>query len=322
MVFLWSALILVFSFLLVRIADLVVHSLRKFSLEVSSSAFAVSAVLVALGSCLPEIVVAVTSALEDKSSLSVGNIIGSSVANISFLVGFIAVIFGKVGVRTPFFKHDLKFVFLSLAIFLLLAVDGSLSRWDGIVLLFSYFFYLKVFLSQSGREKHLSFGRHLVLPHFPEGYIFDFKLWKEIITIILGFGGLLLSAWIIVKSAIELTSSLNISFFAVGFILIAFSTTLPELAFSIRAIKDRENSMFLGGILGSLIANFSLVAGTVSFLNPNKIIFVGSYLRSILVFVLLFILFGSLVMRKGSFERKDGFILLFLYFAFLFFEFF
>ncbi len=321
MIFLWFFLILFFSFLLVRIADLVVHSLRKFSLEVSSSAFAVSAVLVALGSCLPEIVVAVASAFENRSSLSMGNIIGSSLANVSFLVGFLAVIFGRVSANTPFFKHDLKFVFLSLGIFLILAIDGSLSKFDGLILLFSYFFCLKVFLSQSGREKHLSFGRHLALPHFPEVYIFGFKLWKEFAKIILSFGGLLLSAWVIVRSAINLSSFLNISFFAVGFMLVGFSTTLPELAFSVRAIKDRENSMFLGGVLGSLVANFSLVAGIISFLSPTGVIFLDSYLRSILVFILLFILFGSLVMHNGSFGRKDGFILLFLYFAFLFFEF-
>ncbi len=322
MVIFWSLLIFVFSFLLVRIADFVVHSLRKFSLEFSSSAFSVSAVLVALGSCLPEIVVAVTSALENKSSLSVGNIIGSSVANISFLVGFVAVVFGKVGVNAPFFKHDLKFVFLSLGIFLLLAIDDTLSKLDGVILLFSYLFYLKVFLAQSGREKHLSFGRHLFVPHFPEGYIFDFKFWEEIARIVLGFGGLLFSAWIIVKAAIELTSFLDFSFFAVGFILIAFSTMLPELAFSIRAIRDRENSMFLGGVLGSIIANFSLVVGVIALLSSNKIVIFDSYLRSLLAFLLLFILFGSLVGHKSSFSRKGGFVLLFLYFSFLFLEFF
>lgn len=83
----WFFFNLVLFFFLVRIADFVIHSLRKFSLKISTSTFAVSAVLVALGSCLPEIVVAVTSAFEDKHSLSIGNIIGSSVANISFLGG-------------------------------------------------------------------------------------------------------------------------------------------------------------------------------------------------------------------------------------------
>ncbi len=269
---LWFILILFFSFLLVRIADFVVHSLRKLSLKVSSSAFALSAVFVALGACLPEIVVAVASAFENKSSLSIGNIIGSSVANVSFLVGFIAVIFGKVGAHAPFFRHDFKFVFLSLAVFLLLAIDGNFSKLDGLVLLFSYLFYLKVFLSQSGREKHLSFGRHLATPHLPENLVFDFKLWEELFKMILGFGGLLLSSWVIVKSAIEITSFLNISFFTVGFILIALSTTLPELAFSLRAIKDRENSMFLGGVLGSLIANFSYWSGFLFKSNKNNYI--------------------------------------------------
>lgn len=322
MAFVWFLLILFFSFFLVRIADFVIHSLRKFSLEISTSTFAVSAVLVALGSCLPEIVVAVTSAFEDKHSLSIGNIIGSSVANISFLGGIIALVFGKIIVNTPFFKHDLKFVFLSLAIFILLSIDGNLSKFDGIILFLSYFFYLGVFLSQSGREKHFSFGRHLVLPHFPEEHVFDFKFWEEVVKIILGFGGLFLSAWIIVRSAIELTSFLEISFFAVGFILISLSTTIPELAFSIRAIRDKENTMFLGGVLGSLVANFSLVAGVIALFSSSRVFIFDSYLRSLLVFLLLFVLFGSLVMHKGKFVRKDGFILLFLYFTFIFLEFF
>ena len=189
MIPLWLFLILFFSFFLIKVADWIVHLLRKFSFRLSASPFVISSILVALGSCLPEIVVAATSSLEGRASLSLGNILGSSIANISFLLGFLAVFLGGVSLRAPFFKHDLKLVFLSLGFFLFLIIDGSLSKIDGLVLLLSYLFYIRVFISQSGRREHISFGRHL-LPYHPSKVLaLDFRLVEEIIKIILGFGG-------------------------------------------------------------------------------------------------------------------------------------
>ncbi len=154
---------------------------------------------------------------------------------------------------------------------------------------FGYLSYIKVLASQSVvRKEHVSFGRHLLPSHFPAVYLLDFKLVEEVAKIVLGFGGLLFSAWAVVKSAIGLASFLNISFFAIGFIFIGMSTTLPELAFSVRAVKDKETPMFLGGLLGSLITNFTLVVGIVSFLSKTDILFPAAYLRVTIIFLLFF----------------------------------
>jgi len=95
---------------------LAVHSLKKISLRLKISVFAISAILIALGTCLPEIVVAVTSALGGRAALSLGNVLGANIANISLVVGLSAFLLGGVNIRAPSLKKDLRLVWLAVAL--------------------------------------------------------------------------------------------------------------------------------------------------------------------------------------------------------------
>jgi len=121
---------------------LAVHSLKKISLRLKISVFAISAILIALGTCLPEIVVAVTSALGGRAALSLGNVLGANIANISLVVGLSAFLLGGVNIRAPSLKKDLRFGLAGSRLAYFLMADGVLSRVDGLILILAYLGYL------------------------------------------------------------------------------------------------------------------------------------------------------------------------------------
>jgi len=318
----WFLLLLIFSLVLIKVADFIVHILRKISLRIKANTFVISAILVGLGTCLPEIVVAITSGLEGRPSLSLGNALGANIADISLVVGLSAFILGGVNIHTPSLKKDLKTVWLILVLFVFLLIDGEISRVDGLILIFAYFAYLVSFLSEGkAREEHIKFGRHPLFPVFNSLNNFDFKLAKELVRLFIGLGILLFSAEVIVNSAVNLTAFLNISVFDVGLIFLAVGTTLPELAFSFRAIKDDQPSMFLGNILGSLITNWTLVVGIAASIQPIVIGSFNHYLSPVLSFVILFAAFNYFLKSKNRFERWEAAVLLSFYIIFLIIEF-
>ncbi len=323
MVFLWLFLLLVFSLILIKAADWAIHSLKKISLRLKISVFAVSAILVALGTCLPEMVVAITSALDGRAALSLGNVLGANIANISLVVGLSAFLLGGVNVRAPSLKKDLRSVWLVAALLLFLMTDGILSRVDGLILILAYLGYLISFLTTvpSLSEEYASFGRHLFQPHFNHFNQLNLKLAKELIKLVAALGVLLFSAEMVVRSVVNLTSFLNLSIFDIGLVFVAIGTTLPELAISVRSIKDNQPAMFLGNILGSLIANWTLVIGIASFIQPIAVVPLNHYLTAVFVFIILYIIFTHFLRRKMRLEIWEAGVLLFFYLVFLFFDF-
>jgi cation:H+ antiporter len=318
----WFLILVVFSILLIRAADFAVYSLKKISLKLKVSVFVASAIIVALGTGLPEIVVAITSALEGRPSLSLGNVLGANIVNISLVVGLSAFILGGVNLRVLNFKREVRFVWIAALLLLLLMSDGVVSRVDGLILIFTYAVYITLFLSQGeSKEEHISFGRHFFKPHFEVVNHMDFKLAEELVKLFVSFGVLLFSAEMIVKSAVNLTSFLNFSVFDVGLIFIAVGTTLPELAFSIRSIKDHQPSMFLGTIFGSLVANWTLIVGIAASIFPIFVESFFSYFSPLLYFAIIFIVFRYFLKSKNRIERWEAAVLLSFYIIFLIIEF-
>lgn len=319
---LWLLILVVFSIVLVKTADFVIHSLKKISLKLKVNIFFVSAVFVALGTCLPEIVVAVASSLEGKPSLSLGNVLGANIANISLVVGISGFILGGVNLRIPNFKREFRSVWIAIFLLILLMADGIISKVDGLILIFAYLVYITLFLSEGeGKSEHLSFGSHLFKPHFDFVDKINFKLAEELVKLFISFGVLLFSAEMIVKVAVNLTSFLGFSVFDIGLIFLAIGTTLPELVFSIRSIKDHQPSMFLGNILGSLIANWTLIIGVAALISPIVIESVVHYFVPLFSFVFLFLSFGYFLKSKNRLERWEALFLLSFYVVFLIVEF-
>src|SRR3989344_3694364 len=134
-------LIIVFSVCLVKAADLTISALAGISRKTRSGTFLLSAVIIAVGTSLPEMFVAITSALEGTPNLSLGNVMGANITNISLVAGSAAFIFSSVRFQGEMVKRDMSIAMIAGVIPFLFIIDGLLSRVDGLVLLAVYGVY-------------------------------------------------------------------------------------------------------------------------------------------------------------------------------------
>ena len=135
MIWLQLLLLIFFSLVLIKATDILTESLRGLAAVTKVGKFAITSLLLAFATSIPELVVGVTSALEGQSSLALGAIIGSNIADISLVIGGAALIGGSFSVVGEFLKIDIFSVFLAGVMPLMLLIDGRLSHVDGLILL-------------------------------------------------------------------------------------------------------------------------------------------------------------------------------------------
>jgi cation:H+ antiporter len=317
------ASLFVFTFLLIKSADITVISLRRLSRSTHASAFVLSAILLALATSFPELFVGITSALEKTPNLSLGIVLGSNIANLSLMSGLAAIITGRVFVHGDFLKRDIAIAFVAGIIPILLSLDGRLSRVDGLILLCVYLAYatsfFKVrFIEIAKRHESESFVHRFfrVINHI------DVDRTKETGRLFVGIALLLASADFVVLVSKQLAVAINIPVYVIGLIIVAIGTSLPELAFSLRSLKDKEPKMFFGNILGSTIVNSSLIVGTTVLINPITQISIKDYVNSAIFFVVIALTFWYFVRSKFRLDRWEAGILVGLYIIFAVIEFF
>lgn len=310
--------ILIFSFVLIKAADFVVVALRRLGRTTHTGAFTISAFLLALSTSFPEFFVGVTSALSDTPNLSLGNVLGANIANVSLVAGVSAIIGGSLLVHGEFLHRDIFIAFLAGLAPIVLIFDRTLSRVDGLILIALY----GVYASSLFREKFEEIARQ----HQEEGFWYRFlrrfknlegEVGKELGRLFLGVALLLFSADMIVRFAKLFAEAANIPVFLVGLIILSVGTTLPEIAFSIRTIEDRVPTMFFGNILGSIIANSTLIIGVVAVLSPIHVVARRDYLLAALAFIIVFGLFWFLIRTKHRLDRWEAVVLFGGYLAFV-----
>jgi cation:H+ antiporter len=315
-------LIFGFSILLVKATDILVINLKSLSRKTRIGQFAITTFLLALATSLPELVVGMTAALENKPNLALGNVIGSNIADLSLVIGGAALIGGTVGVRGLFLRRDVFYAFLAGAAPMVLLFDKGLGRVDGLILLALYGFYNVLVLKE--RQKRLAeardgkeegFVRRLIKRLSHQGAK------KELAWLFLGIALLLFAADMIVKIASKMAVALNLPLLLIGLFLVAVGTSLPELAFSLKAIRERQPSMVFGDLLGSVVANGTLIIGLVALISPIRIQAFSEYLLATVAFVLIFGLFYLFIRTKKKLERWEGVALIGAYLLFVLLEF-
>lgn len=313
-------LIFLLCFVLIKATDILVVNFIALSQKTRLRKFALTGLILGLATSLPEFFVGLSAAIEGKPILSLGNIIGANIANLSLVVGGAALLGGTVLVHGDFLRRDSFYAFLAAASPMLLLTDKVLSRLDGFILLALYVFYqIVVFTEHPGhlqKDKEEKPGR--LLRRF--NYSSKTK-YKEIGWIFLGIALLLFAADALVKIAVNLAMAFNLPLLLIGLLIVAVGTTLPELVFEIEASRNRQSSMFLGNLLGSIVANGTLIIGLVALISPFRIQTLESYLLSTISFLLIFVIFYFFIRTKHRLDRWEGGLLLLIYLIFVFIEF-
>ena len=313
---LYILLTVIFSLLLIKATDILIVHLRALSHKTSVGGFFIASLLVGLGTSLPELFVGITSAIEGVPSLSLGNVLGANIANVSLIAGCAAIIGGSLHVNHHARRSDFLLVFAAAVIPMLLLADRTLSRIDGGILIILFFSYNYLI---ANKRKILADDQ----PNMVERILRTLHrrtTEKDIAYIVIGFILILLAADMIVRVVKLLAIAVNVPILLVGLFLISIGTSLPELIFGIKAVRHREAQMFMGNVFGSIVANSTIVLGIAALIRPIAITTLTEYGIAVVFFLVSYSMFSYFVRTKHRLDRWEGIALVGMYLLFFLFE--
>jgi len=301
--------------LLLKGADILTDRAAEIAKRLQISSFLIGILIVGIGTSIPELIVMVFSNLQGTSAIGVGTIIGSNTFNILFILGVSAMISPLILTKNQVWRH-LVFNISAVAIVALLIwfriteLQG-LSRPDGFLLLMLFFFwmyYLYVFRKDATMEGYADARSH---SHF-----------SNLLFIVGGLIGIIIGGDWVTQSSVAIAKFLGMKESVIGLTIVGLGTSLPELSASAVAAYKKNYGIAVGNIIGSNIFDFLMILGLASAMKPIPITdplffdLIVTILSATLLFAAMFI--G----QKYVLKRWQGFVLVFLYIAYLIYLFF
>ncbi len=273
-------------------ADFIVVQSEKIALYFNISPFVIGATLIALGTSLPEMAVSLSASVKGNGDIAVANVIGSTIFNISLVLGAVFLIAKKIKPKRDLFAKDSSWSLFPIFIFILMSIDGQLSRLDGFLFLMLMGSYL-LFLIQSNQMEKLN--EDLTKEQFNWG--------KTILFLIIGFIFVVGGADFAIDSAGNIAREFGVSQWIIGLFLVAFGTSLPELVVSIQAARKNNADMAIGAIIGSNVANFTMVLGLSAIANPLNVDLSANFfdiIAALIVSVMLVFITANKLYNKSA----------------------
>jgi len=288
---------------------------EKLVREIKTSRLVLATVLVGFSTSLPELFVGIAAALRNQPQIALGNIVGANLANLSWIIGGAALVFGAIPVIGEYLRNELWITAGMVMMPFLLMTDGKLTRLDGLVLIFLYLLYANNLVRRGNSPlRALKISGRKIIKHRVKtrmnSIVQAFKL-------ISWLGVLGVSALMLVNLAVKVSGSLGVSSFWIGLIVLAIGTTLPELVLTIVASEKREISLILGDILGSVVINSTLILGIIVMISP--IGYTDPLQKGISGLFLMTILglFWLFTKSKHKLDRWEGAVLVGIYAMFV-----
>ena len=278
------------------------------------SSLVIGLTVVAFGSSMPEFVISFISSLKGSTEIAIGNVVGSNIFNILFIVGCTAAVFPiKVTNRTVY--KDLPFAVMSSLVLFVVACDAFIddaqwnviTRSDGLLLICFFvvfmFYTLATARSSEGASEE---------PVAPESIM---PVWKSVLYVLLGLAGLIFGGDFFVDGACDVARLLGVSESVIALTLVSGGTSLPELAASLMAARKRDSGMAIGNVIGSVVFNAFWILGASATVSQLP-------LGHITVFDLFTLLVASVVMwilaRTGKIiNRVEGGIMVLMYVGYI-----
>ncbi|SDR70828.1 calcium/sodium antiporter [Christiangramia echinicola] len=298
--------------LLVIGGEFLVRSSVALSLKLNISRMVIGLTVVSFATSAPELLVSLQAAIDGFSDISLGNVIGSNIANIGLVLGLTAMI-SPLMVDRDFYRINWPVMMVfSIVLYFFLLSDNTLTRIEGGALLLGLVGYLFLLIKRSRRKDKV------VVEEVDES-LRDVRGFKMSLWLLIGIFALWGGSELLVMGAVDLATQLGISERVVSVTVIAIGTSVPELAASLIAAIKQEKAISLGNLIGSNIFNIASVLGLTALIKP--IVVGSSQILSNDMFWMLgiaFILLPMLLIPKYSeMGRKEGFVLLIGYSVFI-----
>ena len=281
-----------------------------FSLRLRIPKIVIGMTVVSFATSSPELIVSLKSALSGYSDLAIGNVIGSNIANLGFVLG-ITILLSAISVEKSFYKTDWPLMMLaSLLLYVFVAFDGVLQSYEGGIL-FSLLIVFLVYL--------LRFQKNAVVDEMPEDDE-ELPLYKALLFLIVGGVALWGGSELLIDGAVALAVKFGVSERIIGVTVVSVGTSIPELSASIIAVLKKEKAISIGNLIGSNIFNILAVLGLTSIVSPITVTDQGLIDSDIywMLAVSFMILPLSFVFNKLKLGKIEGLVLLVFYVAFLY----
>ncbi|MFN4763330.1 calcium/sodium antiporter [Gillisia sp. Q332] len=297
--------------LLVVGGEFLVRAAVALSFKFNISKMVIGLTVVSFATSAPELLVSLQAALGGFSDISLGNVIGSNIANLGLVLGITAII-SPLTIDRDFYRFNWPVMMVfSIALFFFLSSGGHLSRLEGGVFLVAILLYLFLLIRRA-RKIHVEV----------EGIDESLKVtsgFKTIIWLVIGGVALWGGSELLVNGAVDLAGMLGVSERVISVTIIAIGTSVPELAASVIAALKQEKALSLGNLIGSNIFNIASVLGITALIQPiylqsEQILTSDIFWMLGFAFILIPLAF---LPRKFIFGRYKGLILFVSYVIFI-----
>jgi len=243
-------------------ADLIVNQSERIALRFNISEFIIGSTLIALGTSLPEMAASMAASFDNKPEIAIANAVGSNIMNITLVLAVLFLISKPFEPTRDFFAKDSIWALMPILMFLLMSIDGEIGKFDATLLFVLMFAYL-LFLFQDARSDEVE--------EVDQELRKNFSWIKSLALLFLGFSFVVVGASFAIDSASNIATSFGVSEWLIGVVVIAFGTSLPELIVSVTAVIKGKMGMAIGNIIGSNLANTTMVIGGAAMVNNLNI---------------------------------------------------
>ncbi len=279
------------------------------SLRLKIPKMVIGMTVVSFATSMPELIVSLKSAIHGHADLALGNVIGSNIANLGFVLAIVIMV-NTIKVEKSFYITDWPVMMLSsVMLYFFLAFDGELQRWEGLVLFLTLIVIL-IYL--------FKFQKIAVIDEMPEDDI-EYSLGMSLLFLLLGGVGLWAGSELLIKGSIDLATEFGVSQRVIGVTIVSVGTSIPELAASLVAIIRNEKAISIGNLLGSNMFNILAVLGITSMVIPIKANDQGLIDFDLIWMLVISLSLFPLVFAPGKMQLswREGLILLGSYVIFI-----
>jgi len=297
--------------LLYKGSDILVDGTVKTALQLGISALIISVLLVGFGTSAPEFAISVGAAaqetglpVEEQTGISLGNIIGSCIANLMLVLGISAII-KPIDVKKGIIRRELPIMLGASVVLVMSSFLGLLDEYriiGGILFLILFVVFIWFFIRCAKKER-------IKIEESKNG-----KTWKYVFCILLGIAGVVLGAYLLIDSSVVIATMFGIPTFIIAMSMVAVGTSLPELVVSAMASYKGESDVAVGNVLGSNVFNMLMILGFAALFIPLNAI---SKMDNMFILLAVSFLMIPIVYSKNKITRLEGVIMLFIYGGFM-----
>ncbi|HFE65520.1 MAG TPA: calcium/sodium antiporter [Caldithrix sp.] len=296
-------------------AELLIRYSSKLARSLGVSPIIVGLTVISIGTSLPEFVVSLIAAMQNTMGISIGNIIGSNIANIGLILG-IGAIMTTLKVQKSWVHREVPIMIAATLLFSLFSWNGAkIGRLEGFILFVLLLLFL-YYLSRTSANQMREFKAEQLLPgsiHIP---LTTGKKILYLLYSLIGIALLIGGSKLTVTSGAKIAEALGVSDTVVGLTLIALGTSLPELATTIVGILHKETDLVVGNVIGSNIFNLLFIGGVVPMIRPIPIATNLFFVEFPFLIGLSFLIW-IFMRNRWNVTRWEGVVLLLLYCVFI-----